>query len=118
MDAFEKDIRERLAEIEDAMEQLKAEKLTLENLLYSRAARARSSEVADKRSYKRIYNEEKIKLVLRAHPKGLRLKELSRKLLLQNVVIKDPTLRSYLTRMAKRGDLERDDKLGTWRAVS
>lgn len=117
MDTFERDIRERIAEIDDAVAQLKAEKQTLENLLYSRVARSRTSEIADKRSYKRIYNEEKIKLVLKAHPKGVRLKDLSRKLLLQNVVIKDSTLRSYLTRMAKRGDIERNGNTGTWRAV-
>ena len=115
MDTFEKDIRARIAEVDDALEKLKSEKQTLENLLYTRTARALTAEVSDRRSYKRIYNEEKIRLLLRSHPRGLRLKELSRKLLLQNVIIKDSTLRSYLTRMAKKGVIEHDAS-GVWRA--
>mgnify|MGYP001796456746 CR=1 FL=1 len=117
MDAFEKDIRSRIAEIDDAIERLKGERQTLENLLYTRTARVRASEVSDKRSYKRIYNEEKISLLLRSHPRGLRLKELSRKLLLQNVIIKESTLRSYLTRMAKKGILENNQSSGIWRVT-
>jgi len=116
MDAFEKDIRARITEIDDAIARLKGEKQTLEHLLYTRSARARASEVTDRRSYKRIYNEEKIRLLLRGHPRGLRLKELSQKLLLQNVIIKDSTLRSYLTRMAKKGVLEHVQATGIWRA--
>lgn len=117
MDAFEKDIRARIAEIDAALEKLKSEKQTLENLLYARTARTVSAEVSDRRSYKRIYNEEKIRLLLKNSPRGLRLKELSRRLLLQNVIIKDSTLRSYLTRMAKKGVIEHD-ALGLWRTSS
>ena len=115
MDAFENDIKARIAEIDDAIERLKGEKQTLENLLYTRTARVRASEVSDRRSYKRIYNEEKIRLLLRSYPRGLRLKELSRKLLLQNVIIRDSTLRSYLTRMAKKGILDHNQPAGVWR---
>jgi hypothetical protein len=118
MDTFEKDIRARIAEIDDAIEKLKGEKQTLEHLLYTRTARARASEVSDRRSYKRIYNEEKIRLLLSSTPRGLRLKELSRRLLLQNVIIKEPTLRSYLTRMAKKDILEHNPSTGIWRASS
>lgn len=118
MEPFERDIKERIAEINDAIEKLSGEKRALENLLYTRVARARTSEVTDKRSYKRIYNEEKIRLVLQGRPRGLRINELSRQLLLQNVIVKDSTLRSYLTRMAKKGILENNKTTGVWRVAA
>lgn len=115
MDPFENDIRRRLAEIDEALTKLRAEKETLEHLILSRVARARAPEVTDKRSYKRIYNEEKISLLLKNSPRGLRQRELSRKLILQNVIIRDSTLRSYLTRMSQKGMIEHDRATGIWR---
>ena len=118
MDPFEKDIRARITEIDAALDTLKGERETLQNLLYMRAARGRAAEVTDKRSYRRIYNEQKIELLLRHQSRGLRLREISRKLLTQNVIIKEPTLRSYLTRMAKKGVLVHDKRTGAWRVKS
>lgn len=112
----EKDIKQRISEIDEALGKLTAERAALQNLVYMNVAKQRTGDVHNKRSYKRIYNEEKVKLTLQTAPKGLQLKELVRRLTSQGVIIKESTLRSYLTRMAKRGDVVYTDYNHRWSA--
>ena len=117
MSYSEKDIRERISEIDEALEKLTAERHALQNLVYMSVAKARTGDVYNKRSYKRIYNEEKIKLAIQAAKKGIKLSDLVRRLMNQGVIIKESTLRSYLSRMAKRGDLSYNPHNHTWNVV-
>lgn len=114
MSFTEKEIKQRIAEIDEAVEKLTSERRALQNLVYMNVAKGRVGDVYNKRSYKRIYNEEKIKLTIQANKKGIRLSDLVRKLMGQGVVIKESTLRSYLSRMAKRGELIYQSHNHTW----
>ena len=114
----EKEIKQRIDEIDEAVEKLTTERRALQNLVYMNVAKARTGDVYNKRSYKRIYNEEKIKLALQANRKGMKLSDLVRRLMNQGVIIKDSTLRSYLSRMAQRGDLSYSPHNHTWSVVA
>lgn len=114
MSYSEKEIRQRIAEIDEALEKLQAERSALQNLIFMTAAKERAGEVYNKRSYKRIYNEEKIKFVIGAARNGLKLSDLARRLTAQGVIIKESTLRSHLSRMAKRGELIYKAHNHTW----
>lgn len=114
----EKDIKQRISEIDEAVEKLTSERNALQNLIYMNIAKARVSDVYNKRSYKRIYNEEKIKLTIQAGKKGIKLSDLVRRMMNQGVIIKESTLRSYLSRMAKRGDLSYNKSNHTWHVVN
>ncbi|WP_299211951.1 hypothetical protein [uncultured Tateyamaria sp.] len=114
----EKDMMRRVQEIEAAIADLEAEKRALHHLLYSTVAKERASEIHDKRSYKRIYHEERIRLALQNNRSGMTLKQLSGNLLRQGISIKDSTLRSHLSRMAKRGLVSNDRSTHRWRTVT
>lgn len=114
MSYSEKEIRQRIAEIDDALEKLQAERNALQNLIFMAAAKDRAGEVYNRRSYQRIYNEEKIKQVINASRNGLKLSDLVRRLTSQGIIIKESTLRSHLSRMAKRGELTYKPHNHTW----
>jgi len=113
----EQDMKRRIEEIEAAIADLEAEKRALLHLVYSTVAKNRASEIHDKRSYKRIYHEERIRLALQSSRSGLTLKQLSGNLLRQGISIKDSTLRSHLSRMAQRGLVANDRSSHRWRTI-
>jgi len=114
MSFSEKEIAQRIAEIDQAIEKLASERRALENLIYMSIAKRRVGDIRNKRSYKRIYNEEKIKLAIESNGRGLKLGDLVRRLMDQGVIIKESTLRSYLSRMAHRGELTYIPRNHTW----
>ena len=110
----EKDIQAHIKDLEIAIHRLQAEKRALENLLVKEVAKAAAGAIKDKRSYMRIYNEEKIRQQLRRYKDGALFKELATSLRRAGVSIKDPTLRSYLTRMSIRGELSHSLETKRW----
>jgi hypothetical protein len=110
----EKDIQAHIADLDVAIRDLQLEKRALENLLVKLVAKEISGEATNKRSYSRIYNEEKIRQALRPQATGLIFKVLAQRLRRAGVTIKDPTLRSYLTRMSIKGELTHDYKTKLW----
>ena len=118
MSLTEHDIRRRIKEIDSAIAELEAEKRALHHLVYTAVASKRASEIHDKRSIKRIYHEERIRLTLQAAPKGLKIAQLSVELLRQGISIKESTLRSHLTRMAKRGIVANNRSTHRWKLLT
>ena len=117
MDSNEKTIRNRLAEIDAIISDLNAERSALQGLLYSSAAKSRASEVTNKRSYKRIYNEELIKEAIRSKKGGMIYKDVYIYITKRGIKTKESTVRSYLTRMSMSGQLENDKRTGRWRVI-
>lgn len=115
MKLTEKDLQAHIKDLEIAISKLQAEKSALENVLVREVAKAAAGEIRDKRSYIRIYNEEKIRQQLRRYQDGALFKELATGLRRAGVSVKDPTLRSYLTRMSIRGDVAHDYSSKRWR---
>lgn len=114
MKLTEADIKAHIRDVDIAIQNLLHEKRALENLLVKLVSKEVAGENTNKRSYTRIYNEEKIQQGLRTKISGLKFKELSTYLRRAGVNIKEPTLRSHLTRMSARGDVKHDYKTKLW----
>jgi len=113
----ESDIKARIRDIDIAIEKLRDEQRMLQNLLLHAVMKTKVGEVKDSRSYRRIYNEEKIKQALNPHSRGLKFKDLAASLRRAGVIVKDETLRSYLTRMGAKGEIRHDTLTKAWRLV-
>ena len=114
MSTNEKAIRARIQEIEDTISELNAECRALRGILYSQAAESRSTEITNRRSYRRIYNEEKIREGIRSKKDGMSYKDVYIYLTRMGVSTKESTVRSYLTRMAENGLVKNNKKTGKW----
>jgi len=114
MKLTEADIKAHIREVEETIRNLQHEKRALENLLVKLVAKEVAGENTGKRSYTRIYNEEKIQQALRTKSHGLRFKELATFLRRAGVNIKEPTLRSHLTRMSSKGVIKHDYTTKLW----
>ena len=114
MKLTEADIKAHIRDVETAIRNLIHEKRALENLLVKLVSKEVAGENTNKRSYTRIYNEEKIQQALRTKITGLRFKELASYLRRAGVDIKEPTLRSHLTRMNAKGVIKHDYRSKLW----
>lgn len=101
----EEKIERRLSEIDVAIGELTAERRALQNLLYMDVIEEKGRSVKNARSYKRIYNEEKIKQVISNNTKGLSIRQIYNALSRMGISLKDSTIRSHLSRMRKRNEV-------------
>ena len=111
-------LERRIAEIDEAIHTLAAERNALQNLLYMQIIDARGISAPNKRSYKRIYDEEKIKQVISNLRSGAGVRQIYRGLSKMGLSIKESTIRSHLTRMRKRGEVDYDTRSQRWRIIS
>jgi hypothetical protein len=117
MKATEQDINKRLEEIDDTISALQAEKRALTGLLHMKVAEQHQGGIPSKRSYKRIYNEEKIKGAIDFAGKNARTQVVYKILKMNGVNIKESTLRSHLTRLKEKGDIVRVESVGIWKRL-
>ena len=107
-------IRERIEEIENAIAGLQTERAALQRVLYSIGSRERLNEVSNPRSYRRIYNENKIISVLKENPRGLGYKAIGNALMkVHGIKMESGTLRSYLSRMREK-EMVQNKGGGVW----
>lgn len=104
----------RISQIQAAIVELEAEKRALQSMLYNSVAAKRAGDIKSKRSIRRIFNEEKIKQIIGESKNRAKTSLIHFRLLRIGVNIKEPTLRSYLSRMHKIGQIQLNKSSREW----